>query len=392
MLLIATAFTSVQVGCDGDPELPEPIDTTTTVNPPPPVDIEQLKMNELQAVGSHNSYRIKTHAPLLTYLIGLPSPPPGLEPEELDYTHETLPTQFDSFNVRSIEIDIYYDPAGGAYYERQGNTLISEPTSSGEPDLLNPGMKVLHIVDVDYLTHHLTFVSSLTTIKNWSDANPNHLPLIVIVEAKEQSVFTTAESFTAAGFDELDAELASVFGPSLAQVVTPDNFKGTYGTPNDAAVAGAWPTLAESRGTIYFVLMLSTSQKAIYLNGHPALAGRNMFLFGDSGNAETAFIKIDDPTSTTNQEKIMNLVQAGYMVRTRCDAGTVEARNGDNSKMLMAFSSGAQILSTDYYRPDARALTDTAWSDYSVRLPNNDLARLNPVNGPAKYIGSIINE
>jgi len=190
----------------------------------------------------------------------------------------------------------------------------------------------------------------------------------------------------------LDAELASVFGPDLGQAVTPDDFKGTYSTPNDAAMAGAWPTLAQSRGTIYFVLMLSATQEALYLNGHPALAGRNMFFFGDSGNAETAFIKIDDPVGLANQDKIMSLVQAGYMVRTRCDAGTQEARNGDNSRMFMAFSSGAQILSTDYYRPDERAPTDTAWSDYSVSLPNNDIARLNPVNGPSKYIGLIIDE
>ena len=71
---------------------------------------------------------------------------------------------------------------------------------------------------------------------------------------------TTPIPHDAASFDALDAEIASVFGASLSQVVTPDDFKGAYATPNEAALAGAWPTLAEARGTIYFVLMLSSSQ------------------------------------------------------------------------------------------------------------------------------------
>jgi hypothetical protein len=60
--------------------------------------------------------------------------------------------------------------------------------------------------------------------------------------------------------------------------------------------------------------------------------------------------------------------------------------------MNMAFSSGAQIISTDYYRPDERAPTDPGWSDYSVQLPNDVVARLNPVNGPAEYVGIDIDD
>lgn len=390
------ALATTNQGCDGDPELPGPIVSvdTTVVTPGPNVNIEDLKMNELQAIGSHNSYRLKTYAPLLAELLSWPSPPPGLNPEELDYTHEPLLTQFDSFNMRSIEIDIYYDPNGGAYYNRQGNVLIMESTDSNEPELQNPGMKVLHILDVDYLTHHLTFVSALNSIKAWSDANPNHLPLIVMVEAKEDGIqlpfFADPVLFDAAAFDAMDLEVESVFGSGSAQVVTPDDFRGTYNTVNEAAMAGAWPTLAQSRGTIYFVLMLSSSMKIDYLAGHPDLTGRTMFFFGNEGESEIAFLKYDDPIA--DQNTIMSLVQAGYMVRTRCDEGTLESRNGDYSKMNMAFSSGAQIVSTDYYRPDERAPTDPGWSDYSVSFPNKEVARLNPVNGPVEYIGKVIDD
>lgn len=392
-ILAILVAVSIQQGCDGDPELVEPLvpEDTSTIAPLPTTDIENLKMNELQAIGSHNSYRLRTYQPLLDYLIPLGSIQ-GNDPMELDYTHESLTTQFDSFNVRSIEIDLYNDPNGGAYYDRQGNTLIAEPTASNEPDLLNPGMKVLHIIDIDYLTHHLTLFSALVSIRDWSNLHPNHLPLIAMIEAKETGIplMTTPVPFNAAAFDALDAEVAAVFGANLGQVVTPDDFRGTYATPNEAALAGAWPTLAASRGTIYFVLMLSAAHKVDYLSGHPALSGRTMFIFGEPGADETAFTKYDDPAA--NQDTIQSLVQSGYMVRTRADAGTWESRSGDYSRMEMAFSSGAQIISTDYYRPDERAPTDPDWSDYSVQLPNYVVARLNPVNGPVEYTGITIGE
>ena len=40
-----------------------------------------------------------------------------------------------------------------------------------------------------------------------------------------------------------------------------------------------------------------------------------------------------------------------------------------------ALASGAQYVSTDYARPDRR------FSDYSVRFPDGQVARSNPVSG-----------
>jgi hypothetical protein len=47
--------------------------------------------------------------------------------------------------------------------------------------------------------------------------------------------------------------------------------------------------------------------------------------------------------------------------------------------MNAAFASGAQILSTDYYRPDYRA-GQTGWSDYQVKFPSGHVGRKNPIN------------
>jgi hypothetical protein len=71
------------------------------------------------------------------------------------------------------------------------------------------------------------------------------------------------------------------------------------------------------------------------------------------------------------------------MVRTFTD-NTNEAKNNDFTKSKAALNSGAQILTTDYYRPDTR------WSAYKFRLPNGATAQINPYTGNADDIGKYI--
>ena len=70
----------------------------------------------------------------------------------------------------------------------------------------------------------------------------------------------------------------------------------------------------------------------------------------------------------------------GYLVRTRTDADTKEARNNDTVRRDAMIASGAQILSTDYpVNEPAR------WpGHYAVTLPEDAVARCNPVNAPAR--------
>jgi hypothetical protein len=54
-------------------------------------------------------------------------------------------------------------------------------------------------------------------------------------------------------------------------------------------------------------------------------------------------------------------------VRTRSDAGTLEARANDYTRLRSAWKSGAQIISTDYYRPDQ------SLSDFYIQLDRKDI-------------------
>ena len=75
-----------------------------------------------------------------------------------------------------------------------------------------------------------------------------------------------------------------------------------------------------------------------------------MFTSSPPGSPESAFVKLNDPIA--DQDQISQLVAAGYIVRTRADASTVEARSGLTARRDAALASGAQFVSTDYPEPD----------------------------------------
>ncbi|MCW5908738.1 MAG: hypothetical protein KIS94_12820 [Chitinophagales bacterium] len=351
---------------------------------------DSLKMNEIQIIASHNSYHLKTDETVFNWLKSLDSLgvlPSSLDPDEIDYTHETYENQFNLYNVRGLEIDIYNDPTGGQYYYQMGRFLAGGSADSHNPDLNLPGFKVIHLVDFDFNSHHTTFKQTLQTIYNWSVAHPNHLPLFINVETNEETVaaalpaanLTQSIPYDNSAADLIDEEIKSVFGNDLKKVITPDKIRGNFTTLREAVLAGNWLTLAQARNKVVFIMQ--GAAESYYKAGHPSLQGRAMFVYANPNSDEAAFVILNSAkgSKTTIQQR----VQEGFIVRTRSDAGTTQARNGDYSSMDAAFESGAQIISTDYYRPDARAGT-TGWTDYKVQFPNGELARINPVSAAGK--------
>lgn len=383
ILFLSFAIISCKKENSPTPNIPVAWDTT-----------DYLKINQIQVIGSHNSYRLKTYEPMYNFVQSLGEfLPSNLNPDGWDYTHLPLEEQFNDYGIRSVELDIYNDPNGGLFATRRANGLINEPLATGIAELQAPGMKMLHVPDFDYMTNYYTFVSALTAIKNWSDAHPRHIPIIIHIEAKTDGVslpgfsLTVPVPYDAAAADALDAEIKSVFGEELENVITPDKFRGNYSTLSEAAENGAWPMLGDSRGKVIFVMQ--GGAVAPYVAGHPVLENRAVFVYADAGDPETAFVILNG--AVNDESEIQQTVAAGYMVRTRSDSNTDEARTGDYSNMNAAFTSGAQIISTDYYRPDPRGVAGEAgWTDFQVRFPNNALARINPISAADKQgIGEI---
>src|SRR6185369_15469103 len=71
---------------------------------------DSLRVNQIQVLGSHNSYHASPYPQVLAALRGVnPATAAGL-----DYGHRPLPAQFD-LGVRQIELDVWSDPNGGKY-------------------------------------------------------------------------------------------------------------------------------------------------------------------------------------------------------------------------------------------------------------------------------------
>jgi hypothetical protein len=341
-----------------------------------------LKINQLQYLGSHNSYRYKTDEDIFQFIEGIAHLLPSeFDPVELDYTHIPIQDQFTYYGVRQIELDLYLDMQGGLYYNRKGYALVDKSEASGIPSLLEPGIKVLHIPDIDFNSHHLTFKETLQDIKEWSDRYPQHIPIYILLELGDNSVadvlqnvgFAEPEDWdNAAALESLENEILSVFDKS--KIITPDDIRGNFATLNQAVLQGNWPSIDESRGKVMF-LHNNDNIHATYTNGAPSLENKLIFTNGNPGDPDAAFVMRNGVGSSLAE--IKQLVEDGYMVRTRVDGGTYEARTNDYSDWLLGLESGAHFLSTDYYKADDRA-GDGIWTDFHVEF-DNKLYRLNPI-------------
>ena len=156
------------------------------------------------------------------------------------------------------------------------------------------------------------------------------------------------------------------------QLITPDDVRNSRATLNEAILTDGWPSLEDSRGKILFVLDEGSTKTNLYLSSFPGLQGAAIFVNVAEGNPESAFHIINDPIA--DQAEIQRLVSLGYMVRTRADSDTFEARANDDSRFQAAISSGAQIISTDYYVP-----SEFFESDYQVIFSDGTYERIQSI-------------
>lgn len=348
---------------------------------------QELRLNQIQIIGSHNSY----HAGLAPSEFKLLRQRRLKEAESLEYHHPPLDQQL-SAGVRQLEIDIFADSKGGLYAHPFGVRevakagLPADPPFDPEGKMTPPGFKVMHTLDVDYRSNCQPFTGCLGVIREWSNAHPRHLPIFVIIENKfdqpRPGSGSGVEAFTPATFDALDAEIRSVFKKD--ELITPDDVRGNHATLEEAVLTDGWPALEAARGKVIFLL---DQKKAgpLYREGHPALQGRMIFTNSTPGSPDAAFIEVNEPLPDT--AVIPALVKKGYLVRSRTDEPTGQARANDTRQREAAMASGAQILSTDYPFKEA-----APWTGYSVNFPEGGIARCNPVLKPAGCSAAALTE
>lgn len=322
-----------------------------------------ITINEIQLIGTHNSYKKEIPKPLLDK-INEENPEMA---KSLDYSHPNLWTQLNA-GLRLFELDIYHDPEGGRFSNPIGKEWIDSLQWNNGFDA--PGFKVFHVQDIDFLSHHALFRDYLADLKAWSSFHPNHLPIFISINAKDQNYpdlgFTQALQFDQAAFSLLDKEIEDHLG--IEKLITPKSIQGEYKDLKTAVLESGWPTLEEARGKFVFILDEGEKKVASYLAKGEGL----IFVKVPEEHPMSAIHIINDPIK--NYDQISELVKGGYIVRTRADAETVEARSNDTKRREMAFSSGAQLISTDYYKVDPR------WDGgYMVQFEDKAYARINPL-------------
>ena len=121
-----------------------------------------VKLNEVAFLGTHNSYQLLATFPRRAYDKLCQIIPTGKKGDKLDFEMDTLTVQLEN-GVRSLEIDI-------------------ETVDDGK----SVSFIVTHDPILDNVSSCYDFAKALEEIKLWSDNNPNHLPITILIEPKAE--------------------------------------------------------------------------------------------------------------------------------------------------------------------------------------------------------------
>jgi hypothetical protein len=293
-----------------------------------------LRLDHLQALGTHNSYHLAPSAPIQAWA----------------YSHRPLDEQLE-IGVRQFELDFYRDAETGRF-------------------------DVYHIASLDEETTCPTLTDCLETMLGWSEAHPHHHPVVVLLEPKD-----TVEAAAAAEFvDALETTVAGIWPNE--RTLAPAAVARDHGSLRAGLEAEGWPLIEEVRGRTLFVLHTSGA-----LRDELVARGTHETLFfpdamGDLGVEHAAFHSMNDPIGRADD--IADVVGAGHLVRTRADADNVEPTAGDVTRRDAALASGAHFISTDWPEP--------ADSGYVVTMPGGTPSRCNPLSAPPECTSSLIED
>ncbi len=286
---------------------------------------EELRINHLRMKGTHNSYHVKT---------------PGVSLyEPINYTHTDLDVQADRLGVRQFELDVWYVPG--------------------------MGLRVYHYVG-DSNTNCEGFSGCLQVLLNWSNDNPNHAPLWIFIEPKDLPEIVDQLDI----IEMIQTELEATWPRN--QTITPSDVQGDADSLREAIVENGWPTLESSRGKVLFVMLDKTEIRDLYVSRYPTLEGQWMFAIVDEAESLASVISFINPE--TQQERLQSAAETGFMVRTRPDSDTAEAREKNYTRFQLALSSGAHFITTDFPGNDREI-------GYSIWLPEGPVM-CNPHTAP----------
>lgn len=344
----------------------------------PPQGAPDCRLDQARWLGSHNSFK-----PVLppAYYQSVARRLAATLPEHqqaaalrklqtLQYGHASLTAQLQQ-GLRLLELDFLQDRHGGAYAAplfaaELKQALVDAGQSDAlasyfSPALLQRGVKVMHLPDIDFASSCPDARDCLRQLRQWSEAHPGHWPVLIVVNVREQGAHAflapglpgaPVASWQAEDYQALEQLWLSVLGRE--RLFTPDDLRALSSGDTDwqtsplslaASISQhGWPTLAQVAGRFLLLFDGSPAQLERYRAGHPSLRGRLMFGNYAVGAAEAAILVLNDPVR--QQSDIAAALAQGLLVRTRSDDGNVQ----DQSRFQAALHSGAQFISSDFYQ------------------------------------------
>lgn len=300
-----------------------------------------IKFNEISFIATHNSYQTKAIDETKNIYHGLSELTFGLIPANTgDFWSETLTQQLNC-GIRSFEMDI-------ETFDRDGEISFT----------------CMHSPYIEMSTSCYDFALAMKEIAMWSDNNPGHLPVTVIIEPK--SLFIPLENMKFFNLDyaiELDNVLRETLGEKL---FTPADMLRSYSSFGEMRKADDWCELNDMLGKV-LILLHECDVTERYIEIDPSVKSQAMFPMlreEDIDRDCTSIILCNDP------EKLLELKteidERKILVRTRAD----EFTSVSEKRREKAFESNALIISTDY-----PVRTDNTDESYVVSFGENKTVR-----------------
>lgn len=310
-----------------DPDSTGPDDSATTTGEPADLD-DVLRLHHAQWKGTHNSYHLEPQIPL--------------HPSH-EYSHAPLPEQLQAQGVRAFELDVHRD--------------------------LDDGLSVYHIVGIDASSTCGSLQVCFEQIRGWSDEHPEHLPVVIWLELKDDTGGLALDS--PEQLQAIDDVVTAVFPPE--RLLTPDDVQGESPTLRERLQTEGWPTLGELRGQVLVTILDTDAPAEIYTNGYTTLAGRPMFVRADADQLELPWAAIAK-LGTGDTEAIAAALAGNLLIATNV-CGADESDDDCFAQRQDALDAGIHMLKDDFPAP----VPDR---DYWLDLPDGNPARCNPVTAP----------
>lgn len=279
-----------------------------------------IKFNELSFIATHNSYQTvstdttkKLYRHLSDLTFGL------VKPNKADFESETLTDQLNC-GIRSFEIDI-------EVFDRDGDISFT----------------CMHSPNIEMTTSCYDFALAMKEIAMWSDNNPDHLPITVIIEPKETFLpLEDMKKFNIGYADEFDSVLRETLGEKL---FTPDDMLRDYASFGEMRKADDWCKVNDMLGKVLILLHeCNTTEK--YIAADETLRSQAMFPMLREKDIErdcASFIIMNKPDDLLEvQDAVID--ENKLIVRTRTDKFTEVT----DERYELAMGSKANIVSTDY--------------------------------------------